>query len=203
MGTANHFLSNLANAYANYSRAYQLTLLFPQFNLTAAQITYNLGMACRLLNRPKEAISLLSEAEAFFRNASDVKRLAQSLFELGIAYRYGRNLERANSCLQESLALYRSINIFNMANLVKESYAFSVMSNHNMEEAVEELLKCAKWFEMDGNLMNVAFTYARISYILLQKKNVESAIDFIDQALELFNEEKDLNNPRYAYVFRV
>ncbi|MFD2169779.1 helix-turn-helix domain-containing protein [Tumebacillus lipolyticus] len=203
LGTASYFLSNIANAHAYYMRAYQLTLRFPMLDLTAARISYNLGMVCRQLNRQIDSIEYLRKAESFFKVISDSKRLAQVLFELGIAYRFGGDLVRADKYLQESLVLYKQLNFVNMAYMVRESYAFTVMSRHQPEQAIEELLECIKEFEKDGNLLLVSFTYARIAYIRLKQRDIKGAEFFLQKSTDLFTKEEAFGNPRLAYVLRV
>ena len=127
LGTAHYFLSNMASAYAYYMRAYQLTIRFAQFDVTAARISYNLGMVCRHLNRHTEAVEFLSTAFSYFRKVSDRKRLAQTLFELGIAHRFRKEFDRAEECLKQSLAIYQSINMLSMALQVRQTYAYLVL----------------------------------------------------------------------------
>jgi HTH-type transcriptional regulator, quorum sensing regulator NprR len=203
MGTAYFFLSKIVSAHAHYMRAYQLTLRFPQFDLTAAKITYNLGMACRFLNNHSDAVEYLSKAQGFFKNVSDLKRLAQTMFELGIVYQMCGHFDSASDHFQESLSLYQSLNIMNMVWQVKESYAFNVLVYQNVDKALEELSACVKEFELNSDSPQIAFVYARIAYLLIGQHRLSQAREYLEQARNLFSEEEIAENPRFAYVYQV
>lgn len=203
LGTAYFYLSNISNAHAYYMRAYQTSIRFPEFDLTSARITFNYGKVCRMMERHMEAIEYLTRVEDFFSKNSDVKRLALTLFELGIAYTNQNRTELAKTSLEKSLALYESMNILNMMRRVRESYAYNVLSQTKPEQAIEEIISCAEDFKKEGDTPQLAFTYARAAELYMcQGKDSEAEV-FLQRSLSLFNEESGGKNPRYAYAYFV
>lgn len=187
LGTAYYFVSNIANAYAYYMRAYQVSRRLPEFDIDAARITFNLGKTLRMMDRPNEAVELLKESHTFFERSRDPKRLALTLFELGIAYQARNDFEAASANIQESLAIYKSLNVLNMVRRVRESYAFTVLAKHDPEQAVENLLLCAREFEEEGDYLQLVYTYARVVFLLVRSGNYDLADTYIQSALSLFN----------------
>ena len=150
LGTAHFLLANLMDAHAHYLRAFQLTQRFNAVDLVSARISYNLGMTCRHLNRYTEAISYLTRAESFFKKNSDMQRLAQTYVELGITFRVDKNFELADHYLQESLSIYRALNIVSMATHVRRTHASVVLAETDPLQAIAELKDCASEFENAG-----------------------------------------------------
>ncbi|WP_172844392.1 tetratricopeptide repeat protein [Tumebacillus algifaecis] len=203
LGTAYYFLPNMTNAHAHYLRAYQLTLRFAEIDLTAARIAYNLGMACRQLNRNSDAIEFLSKAEAFFKNASDIKRLSHTFFELGIAYAMKHEYEQADRCIQESLAIYRSLNAVSTARLARQVHALAVLSQTQPDVALKELQVCASEYEKVGDIVRCIFTNAHLANILINQKKISAAKGYLDNALSRLFDHDAESDPRLVYAYQV
>lgn len=203
LGTAYYFLSSIANAHAYYMRAYQLTLRFSERDLTAARISYNLGMVCRQLNRQMDSIEYLSKAEFFFKGISDSKTLAHVLFELGIAYRFRMDFERADEYLKESLALYRSLNIVSMAREVRQTHAFIVLAEKHPDESIKELLNCAFDHEKANDTVRLVYTNACIAFLQLKQKRYAEANIHLQKARNLITEDEAEKYPEFAYLYHV
>ncbi|MGZ4134038.1 MAG: tetratricopeptide repeat protein, partial [Tumebacillaceae bacterium] len=169
LGTAYYFVSQLENAYAFYMRAYQISKRFPEHDPVSAKIAFNLGKILRMIDRPNEAIDHLIRAEEYFNQVSDLKKQAITLFELGIAYQIRGNLEQADAIILKALALYESLNLVKMARRVRESHAYTVLSERKPTRAIEVLIECALEYEQDGDRLNLVYTYARIAFLLLRK----------------------------------
>lgn len=198
LGTAYYFVSNMANAYAYYMRAYQVSRRLPEFDIDAARITFNLGKALRMMDRPSEAVELLKESHSFFERSCDPNRLALTLFELGIAYQARNDFEAASVYIQESLAIYKSLNVLNMVRRVRESYAFTVLAKLDPKQAVEELLVCAREFEEEGDQLQLVYTYAKVSFLLLRSGEHDLAGTYIHNAMSLFNIEQAGDHLEYV-----
>ncbi|ARU63099.1 hypothetical protein CBW65_20540 [Tumebacillus avium] len=202
LGTAYYFLSQIATAHAHYMRAYQLSQRFSEFNLTAARITYNFGKACRMIERHAEAVELLSRAKAFFDNISDTKRLALTLFELGIASRDRNEIEQAEEYLNESQALFKALNVMGLARRVRESYAYTILAQKDPKRAIEELRECVNEFENAGDTVQLAYSYARMSKLHLRQGETEEAGNLLRSALRLFTENEAEHNFEFATVYQ-
>jgi HTH-type transcriptional regulator, quorum sensing regulator NprR len=203
LGTANYHVSNFPKAYANYMRAYQLTLRFPKFDPLAAKVSYNLGMVCRVINNSTEAIEHLTRAESFFNSITDLGKLAYAAFELGIAYKDIKDYQKADQYLNEALVLYSSLNNIGMARRVKQTYALRVLSKQEPSKAIEELLKCAEGFLESGDTSRAALTYASAVEIILDDERTSEAERYINMALNLFRDADAKIHPRFAYVYQV
>ncbi|MCX7569979.1 tetratricopeptide repeat protein [Tumebacillus sp. DT12] len=202
LGTANYRLWNISNAHAHYMRAYQLTLRFQGIDVTAARIAYNLGMASRLLNLNTDAVQYLSVSENFFKDISDLDKLAHTWFELGIAYQSMGDLGEAEKYLQEAHTLYKSQNALRFARLVKESYAFTVLSKQDPDKAIDEMFECAKETEHDGDLKQVAYIHARIAKLLIGQKRLTEAEKVLEKALTLFTEKEASSCLHFVHVYQ-
>ena len=202
LGTAYFLSSNYLIAYAHYTRAYQLTVRFSQYDLLAARITYNLGMVCRNLNRNSEAVKNLTRAHSFFSEISDVPRIAQSLFEMGIAYRNKEELERAKNCFEESLSIFQSLNFIKMARMVRQTYAYLVLSQIHLKSSIQELQKCASEYEQAGDILSLIYTYACVAKLLIKQTEYSTAEEYLDLACKYITLDKtDAKFPEYAFVY--
>lgn len=202
LGTANYRLWNISNAHAHYMRAYQLTLRFQGIDVTAARIAYNLGMASRLLNLNTDAVQYLTVSENFFKGISDLDKLAHTRFELGIAYQSMGDLEAAEKYLQEAHTLYKSQNALRFARLVKESYAFTVLSKQDPDKAIDEMFQCVKETEHDGDIQQTAYIYARIAKLLIAQEKLLEAEHVLEKAFAMFTEREVAGSLHFVHVYQ-
>jgi HTH-type transcriptional regulator, quorum sensing regulator NprR len=203
LGTAYFYLSNMTNAHAYYLRAYQLAQRFEEYDLLAARITYNLGMVYRQLERHTDAIEHLMKAESYFQHSSDLTKLATTYFELGIAYRFRDDFERADAYLQEAYTLYKALNIFSMATRSRQTHAYLVVSQNDPQRAIQELQACAYEFEKSGDSSRVSYTYAHMANLLVDQDDTSKAKEYLDVAFSLTDEDEANQDPRHAYVYEV
>ena len=203
LGTAYYFLSNFGSAYANYHRAYQLSLRFDVFDLNAARICFNLGKICRMMNRYDEGVDYLSRAREFFSKLSDLTRLANTLFELGISFARSGNFKQAEEYLLHALDYYKSLNVVELARRVRQTYSLRVLSHTDPLLAIQELLENAKEYRLLSDNVRLAQTYASVAEIYLSMKNLSEAETYLTQATALFSEHEAGKFPQYAYVYQV
>lgn len=203
LASANYFLSNMTNAHAYYMRAYQLTLRFTEFDLTAARIAYNFGMACRQTNHQSEAIEYLSKAEEYFRKVSDMKRLAHTMFEMGITLSNCKKYSKSEEYLQHSLSIYKALNILESARRVRQTYSLEILSINDPPQAIQVLLENAHEYELIQDNVRQALSYATIAHVYLIQGHSTQAEKYLSIALGLFNEEDSFQHPHYAFVFQV
>lgn len=203
LGTTYYFLSNMTSAHAYYMRAYQLTLRFPEYDLTAARIAYNFGMACHQTNHQSEAIAYLSKAEAYFRKVSDMKRLAHTMFELGITLSDCKNYSKSEEYLQHSLSIYKALNIAELARRVRQTYSLEILSINDPPQAIQVLLENANEYELAKDDVRLALSYASVAHVYLNQGNSTEAEKYLSLSLGLFTEEDSFKHPHYAFVFQV
>lgn len=206
LGNAYFLASNITNAHAHYMRAQQLSLTFAMFDELAAKISYNLGMVCSWLKKPKEATEHLERAEQFFREISDNFKLADTLFRQGQCYRDLEQLELAEQYLNESLAIYKSLNLLELAQHVKYNLASSVTAAKEFDLGIEQLQECIENFIELNSFHMVAYTNVRIAELHLEKGHVDEADQFLVKAQQVMQSvelsEYDQNNVN-AYYYMV
>ncbi|MGZ4107243.1 MAG: tetratricopeptide repeat protein, partial [Tumebacillaceae bacterium] len=201
LGTAYYFISQLENSYAFYMRAYQISKRFPEHDPVSAKIAFNLGKILRMIDRPNEAIDHLIRAEEYFNQVSDLKKQAITLFELGLAYQIRGNIEQADAIILKALALYESLNLVKMARRVRESHAYTVLSERKPTRAIEVLIECALEYEQDGDRLNLVYTYSRIAFLLLRKGDNDRALHYVESAMNLFSEGEAANHFEYVTAY--
>ncbi|KEO84092.1 helix-turn-helix domain-containing protein [Tumebacillus flagellatus] len=197
LGNAWYYSKKYLDAYKNYSMAFQYCNKFHELDLLLAQVTYNIGNTCRQLSYHEEAKQYLESARAYFDQLSDQLSLATSLYMLGIVHRNLGDLENAGKYLKQSLALYESLEIFDLAGTAKRVYAFYVLSQDHPNEAIEELKAQAINLKEAKEFNTLALTYARIADLFLEIKQTSEAGRFIGMAASLFDHAIEAPNEEY------
>jgi transcriptional regulator with XRE-family HTH domain len=203
LGNAYYFANNRLNAYANYLRAYQISSHFPKPDMLFADISYNLGNICRYLRLHSEAEKLLAQAVAFYESVADQRLLADALFVLGVTYKHLNDTVNATEFLQRSCSLYESLNLQKLGRMARRHYAFYVVAPEDPEQAVTDLLNTLSQMEMEKDVVNIAYTYARISVIYLEHGNLSEAGRYIELARQYVSAEYAGECPEFAYVYQV
>lgn len=200
LGSAHYFNSNMAYAHSQYQRAYQICKRFPDADLLSSKVSFNLGTVCIDLGLYSEALAYLTNAHQFFEKAADPKRLATTLFSLGLCYHALKDLQQAGIYLEQSLELFKSLNIMSMARRIKQQYAYYVIGPQNPERALDELIVCAADFKDSGDTTREAYTYSSIASIYLELEKVDSAEKYTELAISLIDAAD--NDFRFAYIYR-
>lgn len=203
LGTAYFTELNIADAYAHYIRAHQITKSFPVVEELTAKIAFNMGQVYSWMRNPVDAQFFLQVAEEYFRGISDHKKLADTLFANGLVFQELNQLERAERYLREALALYCSQNFLVLAQRVKYQLASRVTSKVEPEVAIKELNECAKMFKRYDDTPRYIYTHTTIAEIYLEVDNVELASKHLQTAFDSFPSEDYANSTNNAYLFRV
>lgn len=203
LGNAYYFAGNLIYAHTHYLRALQACQRLPEQELLHAKVQYNLGLVCQCMAFHEEAAEYLSFANAYFERCADPRRLANTLFAMGLLQHARHELDQAKASLQSALQLYRSQNMVAMAHRVRSQYACYVMADHDPDAALEELMSCALEFNKCGNTVREAYTYAHITRLLLQKDQIAVAGKYVRKALRLLPQEPLPRDFRLAFVHRI
>lgn len=203
LGTAHYLKASMVDAFSNYQNAYELISKFPEFDMLAASICYNLGNVCRRLGKDAEGLTYVTMAQRFYQNATDVKKLADALFVIGISYRNLNDLEKASSYFQQTLQLYETNNLFQDAEEVRYAYAYLVLRLTDSDQAVENLLGSAQKQTTYGNSPSKAYTYALLASIYMEKRDYLNAKKYLRNSMELFTEEMATTNGKYVAVYQI
>lgn len=202
LGTAYFFDQNISKAYAHYHRAYMISLKFPVIDDLAARIAFNLGKVCSWMKNNIDAQEFFTIAEQFFNKSTQTKELASILYAQGLVYLDRKDLTRAEESLKESLTLYKSLNMYRMAQRVKRAIACLILSQTQPDLAVLELAKCAEMFESMNDEPRAAFSYAAIAEIYLDQRQYHQAKHYLQLSFNFIFEDT-LVDPKYAYVYRI
>lgn len=202
LGSAYYLNSDIVKAYSTYQQAYQISHRFP-FNVTSADIVFNLGMICSLMRRKEEALTFYEIAQQYYVEISDNRRLADTLFNKALIYRHLNDLSSAEQCLQQALALFASLNMPQMANIVKMELAYSILSAIDPDQAVVDLLKCAETFERYGDTQRAVYTYTRLAKLLIGYKRYDESKKYLLLALSKFTDDESFKLPRFAFLYQI
>ncbi|MBL0386063.1 helix-turn-helix domain-containing protein [Tumebacillus sp. ITR2] len=203
LGTAYFTELSIADAYAHYIRAHQITKSFPVVDELTAKVAFNMGQVYSWMRNPVDAQFFLQIAEKYFRDISDHKKLADTLFANGLVFQELNQLDRAERYLREALALYCSQNFLVLAQRVKYQLASRVTSKMEPEVGIQELNECAKMFQQFDDMPRFIYTHATIAEIHLEVDNLELAGEHLQTAFEAFPSEDYATSTNNAYLFRV
>ena len=203
LGNAYYLASEMLNAHSHYSRAYQISLQFVETDILSAQITYNMGHVCLALRRDSDAILYLETAKSLYEKVSDPRKLADALYVLGLSYFNAKHLEKAEEFIKQSRAMYESLNVLEMSQLVKRRYAFLILAPKQPEKAIEELIESTEHLKATGDKLSLAYTHAIIALLYLNREDIENAENHLSTALGLISDEENMSDSKYPYIYRV
>lgn len=101
----------------------------------------------------------------------------------------------------ESYALYKSLNMWKRAQIVRRDIAYGFLSRQDASRAIQELLECAKEFERVEDHSEAAVSYARLARVLLRQNRAVDAGHFIEVASQLYPADREDRN--LAYIMRI
>ncbi|PWK14398.1 helix-turn-helix transcriptional regulator [Tumebacillus permanentifrigoris] len=203
LGNSHNLSSNMIYAHMHYLRALELCEKIPESRLLIAEISFNLGVVCGVLGFYTDAKSYLDDALKVFNELSDMKRLASTYFSLGVLQKKLNQFDEAESYMQQALALYRCHNVVELAFVVRQQFAASIMAEKDPAGAITELLDCVVEFDKNGDDKLVIHTYARIASIYIAEKQMDKADRFIKLGHERIACTKFQHDPRYVYLYQV
>lgn len=176
LGTGYFKLRQFAKAYSAYKRGYQVALRFPAYELTAANVTYNLGIVCNQLELLDEAKMYLDQARDFYESISNLNFIADSYFELALA-------TKNEEYVLKALHLYESLNAIKMTNLVRQFHAIHIKSKTNYDEALEDLQKVANDFSKDNDPGRSLYALSNAAMLCVHKDDLETANELIEKGV--------------------
>lgn len=187
LGTAHYWLNDFEKAYSAYEQGYRISLKLPEFGLVAARVTRNLGLACNYLGYREDALRYLEKAHIFFERVSDVKELANTLYDMALATGNAEYMLKACS-------LYEGLNLVREANLAKQYHAFHVESKRDPESALRELDSCAREFEQIGDTWMCIYTLSRAATVCIENGDLHRAGQYLEDAEGIKEREVEGND---------
>lgn len=140
LGTAYYHLRNFTKAYSAYKQGHLIALRFPEFDMTAAIVTNNLGMVCNDLEVREDSKVYLEMARNYFESVSDYRKLADSYFHSAVAH-------NDETFLMKAKCLYESLECLGLLQVVRQYHAFHIESKIDYKNAVAKLLEVAVEFD--------------------------------------------------------
>lgn len=201
LGNAYFFISNMIDAYSYYLRAYEIAEQLPQFDLLSAFICYNLGNVCRMLNKDSEGVLYVAKAQRFFEQTSDMNRLADTLFVLGIAQSNMDNIKEASDYLSRSRHLYESLQMVQMAEEVKYAYAYLILNKSGSYDEIDQLLETPKTSNTVLNPISRAYSCALIAWLALENGDLDAANVHLHESFTYFTEDMAQTDSKLAFVY--
>jgi transcriptional regulator with XRE-family HTH domain len=196
IGSARYWHYDFEKAYSAFEQGYRISLKLPEFGLISARVTKNLGLTCNQLGFKDDARLYLEKAYAFFNKVSDLKELANTLFDMSLATGNPEYILKARS-------IYEGMNYVREANLATQHYAFHVESKNNYKKAIEKLITTAIEFEKIGDLGMCVYTYSRGAKVCLEHQEIEEAESLLWQAKERMQQLPSDNHYYTSYYFRI
>ncbi|KEO84399.1 helix-turn-helix domain-containing protein [Tumebacillus flagellatus] len=203
LGNAYYYASNMIYAHTHYMQALEACGQVPGTEMRQAEFKFNLGTACMWLGFYSDAMAYISEAHEYFDEMSDPHRLAAALFQMGLLHKQMGEYGQAEAFLQQSLHLYRSQRVVEMAYRVRQQYASFFLAETDPERAVRELQECLKEFEQAGDHARVVHSCAKIASLYIDLNRLKEANHYLILAFDRIEETSMQADPRYVYAFQV
>ncbi|WP_132945355.1 helix-turn-helix transcriptional regulator [Tumebacillus sp. BK434] len=175
-------LQETEEALYNYKRAYDYINRFIEFDHLAAYISFNVGLTLRKKGCIRESLPYIEKAGAYYEKINDIRKLADALYVLGIAYKNTDDFQRASEFFDQAKTLYQTLNNNSLFSRVQVTMAASITYKENPDQAIQDLIQCANQFELDNYHAGVVFVYAKIAEIHLLTEQVEEAYEYLCQA---------------------
>jgi len=175
LGTAYYYLRNFTKAYSAYKQGHLIALRFPQFDMTAAIVTNNLGMVCNDLELREDSRVYLELARDYFESVSDLRKLADAYFHSAVA-------QNDEAFLLKAKNLYESLDCLGMLQVVRQHHAFYVESKVDYLSAVERLIEVSSEFEKMTEFERSLFSLSRAVMLCINNDNPKMASDLLAKA---------------------
>jgi len=188
-------LYEFEKAYAAYHRGYIISLRLPSFDLVAARITKNLGLACNQLDMKREARLYLEQARRFYSSIADMKGIANVYFELAIA-------SGDASYATKALTLYESMDLLRESCVVQQHCAYHFDAQQDYGQALHKLSTTAKEFEKMGDIGMALFTLSRAVMVCVDHEDRAQAEKYLHLATAQQEHLSSHDTYMLAYYFR-
>jgi tetratricopeptide (TPR) repeat protein len=195
LGNAFYGMRDYEKAYSAYEQGYRISLRLPEFGLVSARVTHNLGITCNRLNYKEDAHRYLQMSYRFYESISEVKGVADALFELAIATGDSDHMTKA-------LSLYEALNMIREANNVKQHYAFHIDSKRELPTALLKFDESIESLSKLNDLEMCVYVSARATIACLQNDEISLAEKYIVRAEYFRADSVGTNDILTAEFFR-
>jgi tetratricopeptide (TPR) repeat protein len=153
----------------------------------AAEAMNDMAIPLLMMQKNREAISLLSESVRIYDSISNPKGLAYAMTNLGIAWSQNGSFEKALESYQKSIPFFQSVSDdFNLAKVhMSMGLVYEELNKH--QEALETTLKSKELFEKAGDQKMLADINVNLGISLRSLGKYQESIECLNSALEYYN----------------
>lgn len=155
----------------------------------SGQIYMSLGICYMQLHEFHRSKQNLENALLAFELAKDEENLAVTLMNLGLLYGYHHIYDQATDALQKAISLYDQLGYTQVKIQCMSKLATFLFEDGEWDEAVSYCN--AILLEKENNTPYPIQAYELLSDIELEKKQLDSSLNWIDHAIVLANEKKE------------
>lgn len=204
---------DLQGSHEAAMQCYRETLRVQRAQLTAdhedvAETLYCMGANLSLRYRSEEAIKCFQQALSMQRTAHGDNHLlvARTLNSLATSYKAVGSFDKAIVCYKEALRIFTGSNSTDALKIAEISYemAESHEANSNYQAAILKFKDALKiWRAVEGRKPQLAVVLQKLGLVNLRAGDNEDAIEYLSEALELFEEDADQNSHRLLFASAV
>jgi predicted ATPase/DNA-binding XRE family transcriptional regulator len=153
---------------------------------------YTLLMTVRVGQHPQNTHSYLIKALNLFREAGDLRYMAECMAELGRFETFHNNIESAQKILYEAISLFRQLNMKSGLLYTLDVYGRIAAIKGNYEEASAMLQEGAVIAEEYGYRLASAFYRTHLGYLALDQGQITEARDaFAETTRDFFDKNTE------------
>lgn len=187
IGSAYFHSQDFEKAFSMYEQGYRISLRLPKDTALVAKISYNLGLTCNQLGLKEDARRYLEKAQTYYDSVADIQKLADTFFALAISTHEKRHILSART-------LYESLNLVHEANVVKQFYAFNIISKSDIDLAIHEMNTVTHAFNSMGDIGMCVYTCSRSAILCMENERIGDAKQYLDKASLYLEKSSEPNN---------
>lgn len=204
---------DLQGSHEAAMQCYRETLRVQRAHLTpdhedVAETLYCMGANLSLRHLSEESIKCFQQALSMQRNAHGDNHLlvARTLNKLATSYKVVGSFDKAIVCYKEALRVFTSSGSTDAMKIAEISYemAESHEANANYQAAIFKFKDALNiWRAVEGQNPQLATVLQKLGLVHLKAGDNEDAIEYLSEALELFEEEADQNSNEFLLASTV
>ncbi|MFN0032800.1 MAG: tetratricopeptide repeat protein, partial [Flavobacteriales bacterium] len=153
-----------------------------------ASVHANIGNMLKKQNDVKGALESFTRAEETQKNCPDIGYHASTFYSIGTCYNSLENYERSLEYFNRSLEKEVAANNTGKQGNVHNGKANAYLGLNDFVNADKEYREAQRCFMQTGNTYFVAYAYEGIAQLFDKKNQLDSAIFYCSQALNIFKE---------------
>jgi len=181
---------DFTNALYTFRKAFDYTARFVTFDSLAAKISYNVGAALRRVGKHSESIFYLERSQEYYQSNNDLSKLADTIFDQGIAYKNKKDYTRAAECFDQAKSIYSGLDQRQWSYKVQLVMASSVTMETDLDQAVQQLQECLTRFQETNDHSGLLFAHAKIALAHIKLRNFGTAYTHLQNGLDVLLKNK-------------